>query len=416
MPTDADGLHRYHGEAAVDAGPAGQRWVSGGTVADSAVDNLFDLGGRLVANSKACGRRLLVWDAPNMDMCLSEVIGEKATIATRPDMGAVLRWFVERAMAGDNVEACVFANVARGMEAPIAGWVANLRHLGFSVFVKPKQHRRDDVDVEMLRHIERRAAQPSLVELVVASHDAKAFADPLTRHARNGVRTTVMGYRERDVFASDSGVIDFVDVEDVPGAFGRPLPRTNLYDLPSGGKWFSPFVEIVVPDEPEPAEVPDRAAIVESVIEAVDGAAADGRGGLTLAEVGELVRNRWPRLRLEDAGFAGVAELLDALEATGSVRVQRDGDGPRVLVPVVIDLVADEPPVPDGPTNEPDPDPEPVEAHAGAGSGAAAANTGATSNAAASATPDMTAESMPSDPTGSNAIYRMFRYEPPAAS
>ena len=29
------------------------------------------------------GRRLLVWDAPNMDMCLSEVIGERASAATR---------------------------------------------------------------------------------------------------------------------------------------------------------------------------------------------------------------------------------------------------------------------------------------------------------------------------------------------
>src|SRR5947208_2213096 len=85
------------------------------------------------------GRRLLVWDAPNMDMCLSEVIGERATAATRPNLGAVL------------------------------------------------------------------------------------------------------GYREKDAFASRSAALAFVDVEDVPGAFERPLPRTNLFDLPPSGRWFEPF-------------------------------------------------------------------------------------------------------------------------------------------------------------------------------
>ena len=35
-------------------------------------------------------RRLLVWDAPSMDRCLAEVIGQRTSVATRPDLNAVL--------------------------------------------------------------------------------------------------------------------------------------------------------------------------------------------------------------------------------------------------------------------------------------------------------------------------------------
>lgn len=347
-----------------------------------------------------------------MDMCLSEAIGERASVQTRPDMEAVIRWFASHGQTGDTIEACVFANVARGMETAMAGWVASLRHLGFAVFVKPKQHRRDDVDIEMLRHIERRAAQGSLLELVVASHDAKAFATPLTRLATNGLTTAVLGYRERDVFAAESDVIRFVDVEDVPDAFTRPLPRTNLFDLTVGGRWFSPFVE-VEPTPPEPEiEVPDRATIVATVIDAVDGAAADGRHGLTLAEVGELVRTTWPGLHIDDAGFASVSELLDALLATASVVVERHGDGPRTLVPVVIDLV-DAPPdhedVAEEPISQPEPEPDVDETELDV---ADVDVTDVGRGQGEHADADGDAE----EHERSHAIYRMFRYEPPATA
>lgn len=197
-------------------------------------------------NSPAHGgvRRLLIWDAPNMDMCLAEVIRHKASGATRPRMDAVAAWMAARCKPGERVEACVFANVGSGHEEPLARWVANLRDWGWSVFVKPKTQPRDDIDAEMIRYIERPFRQGSLVELIVASHDSRAFAAALQRYAQAGVEVTVLGYRERERVASTNDSLQFLDVEDVPDAFVEPLPRTNLFDLPSGGRWFGPFANL----------------------------------------------------------------------------------------------------------------------------------------------------------------------------
>src|SRR3712207_2173636 len=59
---------------------------------------------------------LLIWDAPNIDMTLSTVIGARPTAASRPRFDAIAAWFVDA--AGDpgapdapEVEACVFANI-----------------------------------------------------------------------------------------------------------------------------------------------------------------------------------------------------------------------------------------------------------------------------------------------------------------
>jgi uncharacterized protein len=303
------------------------------------------------------GRRVLLWDAPNKDMCLSEVIGERASPGTRPDMGAVITWLVDRCGPDDVLEAAVFANVARGFEGAMAGWVASLRHLGWAVFVKPKQHRRDDVDLEMARHLDRRFNQGRLREVVLASHDAKAFAEPLARLARAGVGVAVLGFRERAGFAADHPDLDFVDLEDVPGAFARPLPRTNLFDLPSTGRWFAPFVEVrPAPSEPsdeveeEPAAAvdagpgpdaeaaPQRADVVHLVIAAMEAVIGDGSPGLLLQHAGELHKGSFPGFSLEDAGFQSHTDLLDELLGTGEVAVVRTEAGALLLRPTVIDL------------------------------------------------------------------------------
>ncbi|MFN0027796.1 MAG: hypothetical protein ACKV2O_11555 [Acidimicrobiales bacterium] len=198
-------------------------------------------------------------------MCLAEVIRQKASGATRPRMDAVAAWLATRCGPGERVEACVFANVGTGHEEPLARWVANLRDWGWSVFVKPKTQPRDDIDAEMIRYIERPFRQGSLVELIVASHDARAFGAALQRYAQAGVTVTVLGYRERERVAATNANLQFVDIEDVPGAFVEQLPRTNLYDLPSGGRWFGPFAPLVdgpaqelpaAPAEPRTAPLP----------------------------------------------------------------------------------------------------------------------------------------------------------------
>ena len=53
---------------------------------------------------------LLVWDAPNIDMTLSNVIGAKPSPTSRPRFDAIARWFVQAADDRD-VEGSVFANI-----------------------------------------------------------------------------------------------------------------------------------------------------------------------------------------------------------------------------------------------------------------------------------------------------------------
>jgi putative heme uptake system protein len=304
------------------------------------------------------GRRLLVWDAPNMDMCLSEAIGERASAATRPNLASVLAWLRDRAEPGDSVEACVFCNVPAGVEVGMSAWIAGLRHAGLAVFVKPKRDRRDDVDADMLAHIDRRFTHGVLRQLIVASHDAKAFAAPLRRLAGEGVLVEVLGYREKDTFASNRPDLTFVDIEDVPGAFERPLPRTNLFDLPPSGRWFLPFPSAsesgadrrAAPADPVPgaeaaggspppvsaaaADEVTREGVLAEVEQEVRRASADGREGLGLREAGDLLRRRHPDHDLLDLGFASVVELVDALVAPGRLAlVRRPADG-HLLVAV----------------------------------------------------------------------------------
>jgi uncharacterized protein len=187
------------------------------------------------------GRRLLVWDAPDMDRCLSEVLGQRASVTTRPNLPAVLRWARERSGRPECLEAAVFCVVPHGLEAKMAPWVANLRHHGFAVFAKPTPARRDAVTRDLVRHVQRSFAQGRLVQVVVASHEVATLREPLRRWRAAGVDVALLGYRERDGFATVEPAVTFVDVEEVPGAFDQPLPRTNLFDLPQGGRWFDPL-------------------------------------------------------------------------------------------------------------------------------------------------------------------------------
>jgi uncharacterized protein len=182
---------------------------------------------------------LLVWDAPNIDMTLSNVIGGRPTATSRPRFDAVARWLL--ATAGDrDVEGCVFANVPPGGAATMRGWVEAIRSFGYAVFARPKLGPTDDVDADMLAHIAERAKTHTLRHLVVASGDGRNFLEPLEDLAQAGVEVTVLSFQEVAGYAQDSELITFVDLEDVPGAFTTPLPRVRLDNLPDGGAWLPP--------------------------------------------------------------------------------------------------------------------------------------------------------------------------------
>jgi uncharacterized protein len=187
---------------------------------------------------------LLIWDAPNIDMTLSTVIGARPTKDSRPRFDAIAAWFVEG--AGDpsrpgapEVEACVFANIP-----PVVGslqrWVEALRGFGYAVFARPKGAPDDDIDQDMLDHIAVREHSHQLRRLIVFSGDGRNFAEPLEDLARRGTRVVVVAFSEVAGYAIGSDVLEFIDIEDVPGAFTEPLDRVRLDALPPDGAWLRP--------------------------------------------------------------------------------------------------------------------------------------------------------------------------------
>ena len=182
---------------------------------------------------------LLVWDAPNLDMGLSELVGRIPRPAERPRFDAVARWLLQG--AGDEAaEACCFINVAPGAAPRLSGWVKALRSFGWSVFAKPKTTPESDVDDDVLAHVEHRRSEGPLARLVVASGDGRAFAQPAERWAAEGVEVVVLGYAEEAGWALGSEAVTFLDLEELPDVFEVPLPRARLDALPEQGAWLAP--------------------------------------------------------------------------------------------------------------------------------------------------------------------------------
>jgi uncharacterized protein len=188
---------------------------------------------------------LLVWDAPNIDMTLANVIGARPTAASRPRFDAIAAWFVDGAEdpgapVQPEVEACVFANVPPQHATSLQRWVEALRSFGYAVFARPKLQPDDDIDQSMLDHISVRAHSHQLRRLVVFSGDGRNFAEPLEDLARSGTEVVVVAFSEVAGYAITSELLQFVDIEDVPGAFAVPLDRVRLDALPVDGAWLRP--------------------------------------------------------------------------------------------------------------------------------------------------------------------------------
>lgn len=223
--------------------------ADGATSASEPLESPEDLaGGGLSGFLPSGGRVLLVWDAPNLDMGLGAILGRRPTALERPRFDALGRWLlawtaeISAGRPGVVVEpeATVFTNIAPGSADVVRPWVDALRNVGFAVFAKPKIDEESDVDRDMLAHIEQRRAE-GLAGLVVASADGQAFREPLEEIARTKVPVQVLGFREHASWALASDTLDFVDLEDVAGAFREPLPRIGLDSLPEQGAWLQPF-------------------------------------------------------------------------------------------------------------------------------------------------------------------------------
>jgi uncharacterized protein len=227
---------RTTGEAARQTAPVSESFEpAGGTVTDP---------GPAADGRVRPALDLLIWDAPNIDMTLSTVIGARPTAASRPRFDAIAAWFVEG--AGDpalpgapDVEACVFANIPP-QPGTLQRWVEALRGFGYSVFARPKAQPDDDIDQDMLDHIAVRAHSHRLRRLVVFSGDGRNFAEPLEELVREGTHVVVVAFSEVAGYAISSELLEFIDIEDVPGAFVEPLDRVRLDALPPDGAWLRP--------------------------------------------------------------------------------------------------------------------------------------------------------------------------------
>jgi uncharacterized protein len=188
-------------------------------------------------------QRLLLWDAPNMDMTLSTLIGGKPTPRQRPDLGALIEWFAARGSSEESHEAAVFVNVPAHLAERMTGWVMWLNETGYRVFAKPKEGA-SDIDQDIRARLY--AVEPAeLAEVVLASHDAKAFLEDGETLASKGVSVTVLGFRELAPRFARSETVTFVDLDEIPDLFDEPPPRVRLDALPIEGRWFEP-----PPDEP----------------------------------------------------------------------------------------------------------------------------------------------------------------------
>jgi uncharacterized protein len=185
------------------------------------------------------GRHVLVWDAPNIDMSIANIIDGKPSVETRPDLAVLGEWLVEQSFPGDEVEGCVFVNVAPHVAGPMRGWVLWLLEEGYRVFAKPKVED-SDVDDDMVDHLWRRYEEGDLDAVYVGSNDARCFLDPLEQLAERGVDVTVLGFPEFAGGMASSESVDVVDLEDIEGLFPSPLPRLTLTSLPEHGRWFEP--------------------------------------------------------------------------------------------------------------------------------------------------------------------------------
>ncbi|PRY18501.1 NYN domain-containing protein [Kineococcus rhizosphaerae] len=246
---------------------------------------------------------LLVWDAPNIDMTLSSILGSRPASSDRPRFDAIARWFLSEA-ADHEVEGCVFTNVHPTSAVSLRGWIEALRSFGYAVFARPKVHPEDDVDDAMLQHIAARQSSHRLRRVVVASGDGRNFLGPLEELHRAGVRVVVLSFAEVAGYAQESPLIEFVDLEDVPGAFQVSLGRTRLTALPPGGGWFRPTrpMRALLEDAAaldhhaaaDPVPVPEAPAVPA---EAAPVPETPGAGAPEVGDVGRVHPPGAPRVR-----------------------------------------------------------------------------------------------------------------------
>ena len=246
----------------------------------------------------AAPRILLAWDAPNMDMALSEILGDKPEPKQRPVWWRMGIWLNERAVAQDaTADAVVFVNVPEGAAERMRPWIEAVRRAGFAVFVKPKRGD-SDIDDDIASWIAEQREKHAVSEVLIASGDRRAFQQLLEQVQSTGTDVAFLGFTE---FAGAVTSVPFIDLESIPGLFAQPLPRTRLDNLPADGTLLSPLGRL----GHRPPESP--AARKAAQVTPADSEALAAKAKVTLAEV---LTSRYPQASTEGVDFSLVWDAL----------------------------------------------------------------------------------------------------------
>jgi uncharacterized protein len=178
---------------------------------------------------------LLVWDAPNIDMTITGLIGgrRRPTRAERPDSDKLMEWLV--CTYTNVIDATVFVNVPPGRPVvALEGWFNQLRYSGFGVYPKPKRNETDDVDEVMVAHIEQAHATGQLDRLLLMSHDRKRFVPLAEKLLDDGIEVSPIVLRDLDRWPEGCTPIHLYDLPEVVA--DRAAGAVNLRDLPDDGQ------------------------------------------------------------------------------------------------------------------------------------------------------------------------------------
>ncbi len=169
---------------------------------------------------------------------LASLLNGKSTPAHRPDLAGLRQWFLDRCQTDEECESAVFINVPEHLADRLTSWVLWLTQTVYRLFAKPKIGA-SDIDDDVVAYVTGRPPH-EVREIVLASHDAKAFLEVAEELADAGISVLVLGFREFAGRLPTSDKVSFVDVSDVPGLYKELPPRRRLDDLPPEGRWLEP--------------------------------------------------------------------------------------------------------------------------------------------------------------------------------
>lgn len=267
------------------------------------------------SNNGARARRLIVvWDAPNMDMALGELLGRPPTAKLRPRFDRLAEWIARRGSErGLKPTATVFVNVSAKQEAAKRRFVQTVRSAGFGVFARPKSGANGDIDDAMLRHVREAVAAGNVAEVIIASHDRRAFSGLLKELTNSGLSTAVLGFREKSGWTDALKGVSFIDLESVEGCFSEPMHRFNLASLPPTGVLLPPNVEIASRNEGKPVETEPECPGVALILKALEDLAREsGSGWILKSRLRPQLKRLDPVFTPESYGYPGFKAMLAA--------------------------------------------------------------------------------------------------------